>query len=288
LEGKYLVKKLTIRVVVENSTSIRNIKLLGKHGLCMFLEAETEKEKTTILMDTGPSPDVTLHNIDKIGLDLSKVDLIFLSHGHYDHTGGLVEVLKKIGKKTPVIGHPAILNPKYVAKKFRPIGLPFKPSEIEAVGGELLLTKNPVKIAENIWSTGEIERITEFEKVKGFLTVENGILKEDLIPDDQALIVNVEGKGLVVISGCAHAGIINTVKYAQKITGNNKVYGVLGGFHLEGVPQERLKATIKELDNLKPKIVGPCHCTGFKAINQISNFFKENFVLLQTGDVVEI
>ena len=283
-----MIKKLRIRVVVENSTSIRNIELVGKHGLGLFIEAEKENgEKKVILMDVGPSPDVTTHNLNILKPDLSKVNLIFLSHGHYDHTGGLIEVLKKIGRSVPIIAHPKIFSPKYTAN-FRNVGIPFTRSEVEKAGGMFLLAKNPVKIDEDITATGEIERVTEFEDVKGFVTVENGIFKDDPMPDDQALIFNIKDKGLVVVSGCAHAGIINTVKYAQKITGVSKVYGVLGGFHLEGAPQKRVDATIEELVKLKPKVVGPCHCTGFKAINQIANTFKENFVLVQTGDLIEI
>lgn len=283
-----LIKKLRVRVLVENSTSIRNIDLLGKHGLGLFLEAEKENgEKIAILMDVGPSPDVITHNLDILKLNLDMVNLIFLSHGHYDHTGGLIEVLKRMNRKVPIIAHPKIFSPKYTAK-FRYVGLPFTRSDVEKFGGMFLLAKNSVKIAEDIVTTGEIERVTEFEDVKGFITVEDGVFKDDFMPDDQALIFNMREKGLVVVSGCAHAGIVNTVKHAQKITGVNKIYGVLGGFHLEGASQKRIDLTIEELAKFKPKIVGPCHCTGFKAINQIANFFKENFVLVQTGDLIEI
>ncbi|RLI05553.1 MBL fold metallo-hydrolase [Candidatus Bathyarchaeota archaeon] len=281
-----MIKKLKVTVVVENSTSIRNPELLGKHGLCLFLEVEDETGETTILMDTGPSPEVVLHNVNKLGLNLKKVNVVFLSHGHYDHTGGLIEVLKVIDRRTPIVVHPNVFSPKYTSK-LRFVGLPFKLSEIENVGGRLILAKNPVKITENILTTGEIERKVEFEETKGFVTVENGIFKEDILMDDQALIVKVEGKGLIIFSGCAHAGIINTIKHAQKITGIEKVYGVLGGFHLENAPKERLDATIRELVKLKPKVVGPCHCTGLKAINQIANTLSEAFILFQTGDVVE-
>lgn len=283
-----MVKKLKVRVLVENSTSIRNIDLLGKHGLSLLLEAERKNgEKITILMDTGPSPDVMTHNLDILKLNLNTVNLIFLSHGHYDHTSGLIEVLKRIGRKIPIIAHPKIFNPKYTAK-FRYVGLPFTKFDVEKTGGMFLLAKNSVKIAEDIITTGEIERTTEFEDVKGFITVEDDVFKDDLILDDQALIFNMEDKGLVVVSGCAHAGIINTVKHAQKVTGIKKVYGVLGGFHLEGTSQKRVDLTIEELAKFKPKIVGPCHCTGFKATNQIANSFKENFLPLQTGDLIEI
>jgi len=278
-----LVKSVRLTCIVENLTGIPYIELLGKHGLSLLLEIEREHDKLNLLMDTGPSPDVFSHNLDVLKLDIGKVETIVLSHGHYDHTGGLIAALKRIGKKNvPIIAHPESFNLKF-AFRFRYIGIPFKPSEIEEAGGRLILAKNPVWITDDVVVTGEIERTTGFEDVKGFWTIKDGILKEDIVPDDQALILKLDNKGLLIISGCAHAGIVNTVKYAQKITGISKVYGVIGGFHLEGASKERLEQTLNEFKKFNPEVVAPCHCTGFEAMKLFAETFGKRFLLLKSG-----
>lgn len=147
-------------------------------------------------------------------------------------------------------------------RKLRFIGATSTFSELKNYRGVPLLASNPVLIADDITTTGEIERVTSYEKVNGFLTVEQGQFISDSIMDDQALVINLEGKGLVVVTGCAHAGIINTVLHAQKIMETEKVYAVLGGFHLVNATMKRIRRTIKNLKKFNIKFLDPCHCTG--------------------------
>ncbi len=264
--------------------------LLAKHGLSFFVETETRNGKVSILVDVGPSPEVVLRNVEEIGVDLQETDVVLLSHGHYDHVGSLIEVLKSIKKKVPVIAHPKIFNPKFKTKpSLKFIGASFKPSDVEAAGGILLYASNPVTIAEGIKATGEIERSIFFEKMEGLGgVVENERFVKDTLPDDQSLIVCVKNKGLVVVAGCAHSGIINTTRYAQKIMGTSDVFAVLGGFHLAKADEKRIGATVSELAKLDLKFVGPCHCTGQRAINQLLEAFGDRCHRLRTGDVVEL
>jgi 7,8-dihydropterin-6-yl-methyl-4-(beta-D-ribofuranosyl)aminobenzene 5'-phosphate synthase len=186
-----------------------------------------------ILMDAGPPPDMAVRNSGKLGIDL-RTDAIFISHGHYDHLGGLQEVLQYACKPTTVVVHPNAFLPKFSVKpKLKFIGPNFNQSSIANAGETLLLVRNPVELCGGVTTTGEIARQTSFEKPEGFRTVQNERFKEDQIIDDQALVVNVEGKGLVVITGCAYSGIINTVRHVQKISGQEDVHAVIGGFHLE-------------------------------------------------------
>jgi 7,8-dihydropterin-6-yl-methyl-4-(beta-D-ribofuranosyl)aminobenzene 5'-phosphate synthase len=275
--------------VVEDSTSLENPQLLAKHGLCIFVEVKIDElQEVAIMMDTGPSPEVISHNINILNLDVNKIDAIVLSHGHYDHVGGLQELLKRISKQIPVVAHPKIFNPKFSYKpSLRYIGASFKQSNVETAAA-LLFASNPVTIAKGVMTTGEIERKVKFEKVDEFLTVEEGMFKQDIFQDDQALVVSLDGKGLVVISGCAHSGLINTIKHAQKITGVSNVYAVLGGFHLLKANEDRIEATIDELLKLNLKMVRPCHCTGHRAVNRLTGAFGERCVPIKTGDVVKI
>ncbi|NIR86976.1 MBL fold metallo-hydrolase, partial [Candidatus Bathyarchaeota archaeon] len=222
-----LAKKLKLAVLVEDSVSEHQRDVIAKHGLSFLIEAEGDDHKVSVLMDTGPSPDIVLHNAEMMGVDLTKIDAVFLSHGHYDHTGGLVGILKQIDKEVPVVAHPKVFGLKLkLDPSLKYIGSPFKPSEVEASGGVLLLARNPVTVAKGIITSGEIERGVAYEKVEDFLAIEGETFKKDFMPDDQALTINLERKGLVVVSGCAHAGIINTIRTAQKVTGVSKVCAV--------------------------------------------------------------
>lgn len=284
-----MVKKVKLTVLVEDSVNAGKTNLIAKQGLSFFVEAVTSNGEISIMMDTGPSSEVLLHNVDMMDINLRETEVIVLSHGHYDHVGGLIEVLKCIGKRVPVVVHPKIFNPKFKVKPvlmFR--GVPFTPFDVEIAGGVLLYAGNPVTISQGITTTGEVERTLSLESVEGFWTVDDGRFVKDVMLDDQALVIDVEGKGLVVVTGCAHSGVVNTVRHVKKITGTDEVYAVLGGFHLAGADDDRIEATIRELEKLNLKFIGPCHCTGSKVVKRFKGAFGNRCNPLQTGDTVEL
>ncbi len=278
---------MRLTVLVEDLKNPIRPELTAKHGLSFFIGLKAGGHTTNLLMDTGPSADVVLQNARKLEVNLRKVDSIVLSHGHYDHTGGLLGVLKYIDKKVPVIAHPKALEPKFaVRKRLKKAGIPFQVSGLRRSSGILTLKRGPTPIAPGVWTSGEIKRASPFEKVKGFKTARRGKLMEDYMPDDQALFVRVKGGGLVVVTGCAHAGLINTIKQAQRVVGSSGVHAVVGGFHLAGASAGRINATIEELQKAGVKVVMPCHCTGKKAIKKFSKVFGKKCNQLRTGNVV--
>jgi 7,8-dihydropterin-6-yl-methyl-4-(beta-D-ribofuranosyl)aminobenzene 5'-phosphate synthase len=284
-----MVKGLRITAVVENSASLSNPQVWAQHGLCLHLEADLGAQRMNLLLDTGASSEVTLHNIDIMGIDLQQTDLIILSHGHYDHTGGLLGVLERTGKRTPILAHPDFSHPKLKTRPFlKFIGLPFTVQEAESAGAIMLYSRGSTKLADGIFATGEVRRDTSFEKVEGFRTLKEGELVNDKIMDDQALVIDVEEKGLVVVTGCAHSGIVNTVRQAQRLSGTQEVYAIVGGFHLQGASEERLAATVDELMKLDPQILRPGHCTGAKAICRLMQAFGDRCEPLAAGDVMEL
>jgi 7,8-dihydropterin-6-yl-methyl-4-(beta-D-ribofuranosyl)aminobenzene 5'-phosphate synthase len=282
-----MLQDLRLTIVVENSASPSNSSVWAQHGLSIFLELDYGLENMKLLLDTGASPEVMLHNADALHLDLRQLDLICLSHGHYDHTGGLMGVLQRMNGQVCILAHPDIFAPKLKARpalKF--IGPPFTRTQAEAAGAIMLDCRGPVAFAPEAMSTGEVPRLETFEEVEGFWTVRDGQYCQDEIPDDQALAVSMPGKGLVVITGCAHAGIINTIRHAQKITGIEELYAVIGGFHLMGADEKRIDATAEALCELDPAIIRPGHCTGQKAVCRLEEMLGGRCRPLAVGDSI--
>jgi 7,8-dihydropterin-6-yl-methyl-4-(beta-D-ribofuranosyl)aminobenzene 5'-phosphate synthase len=284
-----MLQDLLLTIVVENSASLSNSSVWAQHGLSIFLELGFGPEKMILLLDTGASSEVMLHNAGALDLDLSKIDLICLSHGHYDHTGGLMGILQQVEDKVCILAHPDIFAPKLKARPaLEFIGLPFSRTELEAAGAIMLEARGPVIVAPGVMTTGEVPRLESFEKVEGFWTVKDGQYCQDSIPDDQALAINLPGKGLVVITGCAHAGIINTIRHAQKITGVEELYAVIGGFHLMGADDKCIDSTAEALQRLDPTIIRPGHCTGQKAVCRLQMALGDRCQPLAAGDSIQL
>ncbi|MBP6941332.1 MAG: MBL fold metallo-hydrolase [Syntrophorhabdaceae bacterium] len=239
----------------------------------------------TVLFDVGGS-NVALANADRLGIDLSKIDAIVLSHGHHDHTGGLCDVLKRLGKKR-VIGHPDIWDIKYARRPFEDkeafIGIPFAREELEHLGAFFELTADPVSLSGRVMTTGEVRMTTDFEIIEPNLLVkEGGEFRQDPLADDLALIVRMD-QGLLVVLGCAHRGTINTIRHAQKLTGEERVYAVVGGTHLAPASEERIEKTIRELKDIGVQKVGISHCNGFYASARVAQAFGDKFFLNNAG-----
>jgi 7,8-dihydropterin-6-yl-methyl-4-(beta-D-ribofuranosyl)aminobenzene 5'-phosphate synthase len=282
------VDGVRLTVLADDSRNPIRPELTAKHGLSLYIELHSGKRVMNLLMDTGQSADIVLQNSKILNIDLKKVDSIVLSHGHYDHTGGLLGILKNIDKKVLVLAHPNALEPKLVLKQkhLKKAGIPFQVSELEKSDATLSLKRGPTSLSPGVLVSGEIKRVTAFERVKGFKTIKGRKVVNDRMPDDQALFIMVKGKGLIVVTGCAHAGLINTVKQARRMTRFSKVHAIIGGFHLASASAEIVKATIEELQKTGPKSVMPCHCTGKKTISKFVETFGERCKQLRTGDTV--
>ena len=266
----------------------------AEHGFSMFVRVLRGRKSVSILFDTGISADGVVENAKRMGLNLSEVEYVVLSHGHYDHFGGLVAALKTINKANlPLIVHEDMFKTRANANTEGTIRTyPKFPVKEQLGSAQLINTKQPYLISDGtILVTGEIPRETSFEK--GFLqhkTLIDGIWQPDpLILDDRAVVFNVKGKGLVVISGCAHAGIINTISYAQRISGIFNTYAVMGGFHLAGKEYEnRIDQTTKELERIGPKLIVPSHCTGWRGRCAIAKVLPEAFVWNSVGNLYQL
>lgn len=262
---------------------------LAEHGLSCLLRIFSGSEEHVVLLDAGISTTCLLHNTDALDTDLSEVEAIVLSHGHVDHFGGLAGVLSKTKKRIPLVVHPDAFLPFRLNIPMRGIliELPsIDETALKDTGAELRKDRQPSTLASNlVLVLGEVERVTEFEKGMPFMEakIDNEWIDDPFL-HDQGVVVNVKGKGLVVISGCAHAGIINTVKYTQKVARTNKVHAVMGGFHLSGVMLEPIVGpTIEEIKKIGPEFVVPMHCTGWKTINRFAEEMPEQFALNSVG-----
>ena len=268
----------------------------------------------TFLFDTGVSENGIIHNADIFGMDFNQIDGIILSHGHFDHFAGLVNILKRISfsssSRRPtttsttnhvidIFTHPdAFLRRWEIYPDGKRAKSPFlDEKQLQELGAEIHKTTSisflPSEDSPLLLITGEIPRETSFEKGFPFQYAENpsdekNLVPDPLIKDDQAIVANVKNKGLVILTGCGHAGVMNTINYAKKITGVDKIYAIIGGFHLPadgGIYEEAIDPTLKELQKADPEYIVPCHCTGWKATNRIIETMPEKFIQPGVGTV---
>ncbi len=262
----------------------------AEHGFAALVTVTSATGRQTVLFDAGRTPDGLRHNLRVLGLDHRDISAIVLSHGHFDHTTGLDGLARLVGPAhLPVVIHPEFWNSRRLLLPGRePWELPSTSrSALVEVGFEIVEDRQPSFLLEGrLLVTGEVDRTNDFEPGFPFQQVRkgDGWVSDPLVLDDQAIIVHVRGRGLVVMTGCGHAGIINTLRHAQRLTGVDRIHGVIGGFHLNGPLYEALiPATADALAELAPDLLVPSHCTGWRATHRLGARFPAAFVPSSVG-----
>ena len=282
------LNKLEVTVLAEDSVLYES-PLWGQHVVSFLLEAYKDGVKRNVLVDVAQSPEALLHNMKLLGVNPSTIDAVILTHCHYDHTQGLAEILKAVGKRDlPVIAHPDIFRLNFVVEPYlRHVGVMSSDSRerIEESGGTLYLTRDPLQIMPGLMTTGEVKRQTDFEEVGIPLKTitRDGRVTEDRMVDDTSVIANIGNKEIVIITGCSHAGIVNIVKHSIELTGIKKIKAIIGGLHLIEAPTERIKKTVEALSKYDIDIISAGHCTGFEAQVELYKTFGERSLPLRTG-----
>ncbi len=287
------VRSAKVTTLVDNL--VEKPGLLGQWGLSFLLEIEDKNARWhKVVFDTGAVKDALLYNIKKLRVNLSDLEYLVLSHGHSDHTAATVELLKMAKREVKVVSHPHVYLPRFYftkKKKRKESGLPKGEGleDIKKARGCFITAKKPVELFPGVYTTGEIPRATDFETIPPPLTGGQRLIEiggkatPDLILDDQALLINVEKRGPVVITGCAHSGIVNTLLHVQNAFGFKVVYGVIGGLHLIQRGDSYIGRTVEKLRSFGLELVAPCHCTGFKAACALRQALPEAFVLNFSG-----
>ncbi|MGB9866478.1 MAG: MBL fold metallo-hydrolase [Bacillota bacterium] len=275
-------------VVLVEDTAPFDSKLLAQHGISFYVEARYREHVRRLIVDVGQDPATLEHNMTLLGIDASNIDGVVLTHCHYDHTSGVASLLARCCKKDiPVIAHPQLFRPNFTASpalKYLGMRTSDSPENLSAAGGSLILSSDPLQVLPGLCTTGEVPRVTPFEAEPGpFLTLVDGRLAEDKMMDDMALVANVKGRGIVVVTGCSHSGIVNIVKRAMEIYPGFKLEAIVGGFHLIKASNEQIRLTAESLRAYEPAWVCAGHCTGFKAQVALQLALGERFSLLHSG-----
>jgi 7,8-dihydropterin-6-yl-methyl-4-(beta-D-ribofuranosyl)aminobenzene 5'-phosphate synthase len=269
--------------------------LLAEHGFSALISVAKNGGEQRVLFDSGLTPDGVAENMRRLSLSPKDIEAIVLSHGHFDHTTGMDGLARALGRANlPVMIHPEFWTQRRLVLPGRePFEIPSTSrSALLGAGFEIIEEKQPSFLFErSLLITGEVDRTTDFET--GFpihQAKRNGDWQADpLILDDQAAVLNIRDKGLVVVTGCGHAGIVNILRYARKLTGEDRIYAVIGGFHLNGPLFEPLIPLVCDaLEELDPQVIVPAHCTGWKAVHALAARFPNAFIQNSVGTRFEL
>jgi len=265
--------------------------LHAEHGLAYHVETVVAGRSHSFLFDFATDIQGVTRNIDLLKIDLKTVEAMALSHDHFDHQAALVGLLEAKRDDIPK-GIPFFVGERFFAGTFwrTPDGhvmdlLGLNKEDIERLAlVRIVEVKGPIPIVPGAFSTGRIEQVTEYERIPPVFVAKKGdqFVQEDFI-GEQAIVLNAKGKGLVVLSGCAHRGIVNAVKQAQAMTGMEKVHAIIGGFHLTGAKPEVIQRTIADIKAIRPDYIVPAHCTGFEAIAAFAREMPDQFILNTAG-----
>jgi len=269
--------------------------LVAEPGFSALVRIAKAGRERTLLFDTGVSAGGMVENMRRLAIAPRDVEVIVLSHGHWDHVTGMEGLVKTLGRtRLPVMIHPEFWNRRRLRfPGLDPAELPATSrSALEEMGFAIVEEREPSFLLDGaVLITGEVDRTTAFETgFQGHEAMRDGRWQADpLILDDQALIISLGDRGLVVLSGCGHAGIVNTVRYARKLTGNDAVAAIVGGFHLSGPMFEPIiEPTVDALAELSPSLLMPAHCTGWRAVHRLATRFPDAFVMSTVGTTITL
>lgn len=277
--------------VVERMTPGRLKKpLIAAHGLSMLITMELNGQTKRILMDTSNSPLVLFNNLEALERSVEDIEALFLSHGHPDHYGGLQEVLARRQSPLEVYLHPDCYLPKLLITPRGRVGpWTLEREALKRAGARLRENTQPTLIAGGALISGPVEASVSYETpLPGAKRIVNGKEERDDFRDEQALIMKIKNRGLIVVAACSHPGITNMIRYAQKLTGETKVAAVIGGFHLTAGGEQLIQNTIKGLQELDIGLILAGHCTGFRALASLYAAFPEQFMVSCVGTKVMI
>jgi len=267
-----MADSVSVTVLVENTAFGRGV--IAEHGLAFWIETNDRR----ILFDTGQRPDILQVNASHLDIDLASVDTVVLSHGHYDHTGGLDAILD-LTDGAHLVLHPGALARRYSRARggsVGEIGIPPEHSReaLEQRAGAVTWLREATSIGDGLWVTGPIPRTNDFEDTGGAFFLDEACAHPDPIEDDQAIFFSSE-QGTVVLLGCAHAGLLNTLSFVQEHTGGEGIAAVMGGTHLVNASPERMAETVAALKEIRPALLAPMHCTGARAQAKLAGEFPE-------------